>query len=161
MKQVVVTVFCLLMIGPASAAWYDGNQLKQAYEDGNTGSVYGYIFGVLDNDRKTFLYRVIPDGVKGGQLYEIVRRYLYQNPHKLHENAADLVEAAIYTAFAPRQVAKCQAAMKVNWTAQETDPEYREGPKGEVLHPFSAATREAASAAITLCKDVPLAAWKQ
>ena len=122
----VVLFFACIFPSITHAQWKTGNQLLVDIDNDNGVLVIGYIEGVLDNwggyhgDVKTFasisdetlaIVVVLPDEVSAGQLLNIVRKYLNENPHKTHESAAELVKAAIYTAFAPDRVYACQNAL--------------------------------------------------
>jgi hypothetical protein len=74
---------------------HDGNQLldfMNGKADMQEGFAYGYIVGI---SRITCR----PNGVTNGQMYDIVKKYLIQNPQFRHETMGSLVFDALNEAF--------------------------------------------------------------
>lgn len=115
MKKIALLVVTLLLPTSQSwAGWVDGSNLKSlcstdsGFQD---GMCLGYIFGVtemldqpkgIDSSAGTAIgrrYVCIPQNVVGSQLQAIVRKFLSENPEKLHWPAHILVNNAMIAAF--------------------------------------------------------------
>ena len=111
---IAVTVMCLSQ--PALAL--SGNELKQHCNDESiyaNGICTGYVIGVArgsaswHNEIKNYLSdalpeeliepHCIPENVSLGQLRDIVKKYLENNPEVLHYDAASLVLLAFHYSF--------------------------------------------------------------
>jgi hypothetical protein len=91
--------------------FYDGNKLQQLaeaddrFQNGTdvggdsykSGSLIGYIVGVVDTSDNVLF--CTPDNVKIGQLIDIVKKYLRDNPEKRHRPASDLVIDSLSSVF--------------------------------------------------------------
>ena len=104
-KLVTLAALAMLLGSPASYAYTSGNKLAGYCEDKDpyfgSGFCHGYIAGVGSmltwaSERNRIC---VPDGVTGGQVVSIVRKYLKENPESLHESADLLVTVALGKAF--------------------------------------------------------------
>ena len=103
----------LLTAGEGRADLYSGQDLNEACNAGDTfstGECVGYIGGVYDAgkvlDRGTKKRQwnggwtaCVPEGVKAGQLMEVVKKWLREHPSEWHLGAGGLVAAAFDEAF--------------------------------------------------------------
>jgi hypothetical protein len=95
-------IFCLalLIVLPVNANYLSGNELKaRCVSDNyvNSGMCMGYITGVVDS-YNNFVF-CIPTGVTIGQMKDILKKYMDENPAKLHESAVDIVASAMKKDF--------------------------------------------------------------
>ena len=104
-KLVTLAALAMLLGSPTSYADYTGNNLVEHCKDKDayfgSGFCHGYIAGVGSmltwaSERNRIC---IPDGVTGGQVVSIVRKYLKENPESLHESGDLLVTIALRKAF--------------------------------------------------------------
>ena len=73
----------------------DGNQLLDFMNDKadiSEGFAYGYITGISNMVCR-------PKGTTNQQMYDVVKKYLVQNPQVRHENMGDIVLTALNEAF--------------------------------------------------------------
>lgn len=111
MKQIVGAILAgLLLVGPASAQFYTGNELLDLCKSSRTlviGYSAGFVEGrqdiVVDADdgmlrtvKPTFC---IPDGVTLGQITDVICKALTDNPANRHWSASVLARASINDAF--------------------------------------------------------------
>lgn len=93
-------LFCLVLLGAVSfnaeAAYQSGNKLKADLYDSGINPMFamGYIVGATDvlEDYKDVC---IAEGVTQGQLKDVVKKYLDENPESLHKTAYVLVYLAL------------------------------------------------------------------
>ena len=96
MKKILIAI--LLVSNNAIAGYVDGNKIYNGLlSDKPHESLMAkfYIFGVVD----TRFESCIPDGVQGGQLFDVVKNYLINNPEKRQLSGSYLVELAIKEKF--------------------------------------------------------------
>lgn len=93
--------FLLTMLFSLNAAggFNTGNELKKDLDDPVYGAQYGfgYIVGVTDV-LLNIGYICLPSGesgVRAGQIKDVVKKYLSENPEKLHMKAERLVYSAL------------------------------------------------------------------
>jgi len=104
-KLVTIAALAMLLGSPTSYAYTTGNKLVEHCKDKDayfgSGFCHGYIAGV--GSMLTWASEInricIPDGVTGGQVVSIVRKYLKENPESLHESGDLLVTIALRKAF--------------------------------------------------------------
>ena len=108
---VALALFCLVAERDAQArngyntTWMYGNEhyeqcqhmTKENFNPLYAGYCTGYVLGVLDTLQQQVL--CVPVGVTRGQLTDIVRRWLRDNPDKRHASAHYLVAAALKEKF--------------------------------------------------------------
>lgn len=86
---------------PASAYFVTGNQLLKNCE-GKDMFCMGYVLGVNDTHKalspKAPMY-CLPEEVTGGQLYDVARKFIQNNPEQRHMPASFLVLRAFELAF--------------------------------------------------------------
>lgn len=97
-----------MSVSAQGVTYYTGNQLME-WNSSNTafdkGRFMGYVVGIVDAKSRgwesTRLSCVpsVPSGVTVGQLQEVVRKYLKQNPQVWHLEADILVSFAMIEAF--------------------------------------------------------------
>lgn len=102
----VVTQLTLALEARAGGYFKDGNALhSECSEEGSSfqdGLCLGFIIGVLDgNNAKGFYPYCDPDNSKAGQLRDVVKKWLEDNPQFRASPAGDLVNAAMMEAFPP------------------------------------------------------------
>lgn len=108
----IITTTVLLTGGsPASASnyrmqpyWTYGNTLFRACEGGagsfRDGVCVGFVFGVVDMHNAAGLKMFcVPEGVTGGQLKDIAKKYLAEHPGERHLPASFLVIKALKETF--------------------------------------------------------------
>ncbi len=103
----------LLTAGEGRAGYYSGQKLNEVCNNDSLVSVglcFGYILGVYDagkvldeaTDKRQWqsgFTSCVPDGVKPGQLKEVVSKWLQQHPENWHYRANSLVAAALEWGF--------------------------------------------------------------
>ena len=100
-SSMVLAISLLFVTPQLSAYWGTGNDLKdqcsRAGNDPFKGVCYGYVSGVTDSWEGGLF--CIPTGVQRSQLVEVVKKYLDENPGKLHESGSTLVINALRMSF--------------------------------------------------------------
>ena len=103
-KLVTIAALAMLLGSPASYAgvtFITGNSLAMSCEKGDAGFddgfCYGYVIGVFDTIQGELI--CAPDGVTINQVESIVKKYLKENPAKLHLTARSLATGALIEAF--------------------------------------------------------------
>lgn len=94
MKRLILSM--LLICGPAQAEFYSGNHLLQMMDGDNIQDkslALGFVAGV--SDVWTNISICPPKNVTLGQTYDIVRRYLHDNPQSRHFTAESLAKTAL------------------------------------------------------------------
>lgn len=102
MKRTIATVAAVLTLlsAPAHADFKSGNELLDHTNVDNyynKGNAMGYIMGVVD--AYSSIYICPPATITGGQVQDIVKSYLAQNPATRHEGASILVFRAMVEFF--------------------------------------------------------------
>jgi hypothetical protein len=105
LRQVFKIITSILMItsiaisSESMAAFVDGNKLKEYLSNTGSASDYamGFIIGVADSHSDTLVCP--PIGVTVGQMVDVARKYLNENPDKLHYAAYTNVAIALMHAF--------------------------------------------------------------
>lgn len=88
------SLFLLVLVFFTSvASAVTGNDLKEGFDKGYSYSL-GYTHAVISMSNAC-----IPQGVTLDQGVEIVKKYLRENPEKLHYTANALIEYALLTAY--------------------------------------------------------------
>ena len=98
--KLVPIVLAALLATSAHADFKSGNELLAGINSDNyynKGSSLGYITGVVDAYGEIFLCP--PTTITGGQVQDIVRSYLTQNPSTRHQGASVLVYSAMVEFF--------------------------------------------------------------
>jgi hypothetical protein len=88
----IITALALVASTTASAQFYSGNELLQRMDsqDANLQMLtMGYVAGVVDMTRGE--YHCAPASVTLGQVRDMVRNYIYNNPANRHMNGSVLV----------------------------------------------------------------------
>ena len=105
MGRISFAATLMILAGPASAGFYDGNILDRVCSEatGSSGSVggrdadtnlgicLGFIIGVTDTlllverDEHTFC---LPEAIKLGQAVDVVKKHLRDHPEERHNTAA-------------------------------------------------------------------------
>jgi hypothetical protein len=99
-KKFAPILLAALLATSAHADFKSGNELLDhvnADNYYNKGSALGYMTGVVD--AYAGIYFCPPVTITGGQVQDIVRNYLTQNPSTRHEGASILVYRAIVEFF--------------------------------------------------------------
>ena len=102
MKRTIATVAAVLTLlsAPAHADFKNGNNMFEHINSDNyynKGNAMGYIMGVVD--AYSGIYMCPPETITGGQVQDIVKSYLAQNPATRHEGASILVFRAMVEFF--------------------------------------------------------------
>ena len=93
-------MFVAAVAGPASAAFFDGNDLYEACQSKTDSFGLGYMSGVTDFARVQFKGALcISPRVKAGQVYDLFCAYLTKHPEKRHLPAQFLAAYALTEAF--------------------------------------------------------------
>lgn len=111
-KTAVLATLAVFMCSPlglevrAAGFWKSGNQLHEncAPQDAmyGDGVCTGYILGVADgNGANGFHPYCIPDNANVGQMVDVIKKWLEDNPQFRASPAGDLVNAAMMEAFPP------------------------------------------------------------
>lgn len=99
MKKIIFTMLALFT-GSAHADFYTGNKLKSLCNSQNyveSSVCIGYTVGITDSF-SGYLF-CPPAEVTAGQLVEMVKKYMNENPAKLHEPSSSIVVDAIKKDF--------------------------------------------------------------
>lgn len=96
-------LFCLALFSAVpfnvEAAYLSGNKLKAHLDDSSyydQAFAMAYIVGATDVlEDEDYKYVCIADGVTQGQLKDVVKKYLDENPESLHQEAYVLVYLAL------------------------------------------------------------------
>ena len=91
MKHIIIAL-AIVASTTASAQFYSGNELLQRMDSGDAGQnmlAMGYVAGVVDMTRGE--YHCAPATVTLGQVRDMVRNYIYNNPANRHMNGSVLV----------------------------------------------------------------------
>ena len=100
MKKLLLLFFCLISTSAVAQLQFNkGNALKEYCQSTNVyemGFCIGYVVGVADNNAMSIC---MPPGVSQGQIRDIVKKYLNDNPAQLHRDADVLVLNALQQAF--------------------------------------------------------------
>ncbi|WP_343725484.1 Rap1a/Tai family immunity protein [Herbaspirillum huttiense] len=108
MKKFAFAGMLSLLIGPAHAAFFNGNQIydwlqKPATRTPATTFIVGvadnesthYAFALLQGNARATAFFCVPEGVTAGQLSDIVLKYFSDHPSTRHFDAVLLVRAAL------------------------------------------------------------------
>ncbi len=112
MKRWVATVGTCLICGTASAAFLSGNDLHRLLQGSNMqqAQANSFVIGVYDTirvahdadaraKRDKMLCVSERSGIVSGQVIDVVRKYLRDNPENRNESAASLVWVALNQAW--------------------------------------------------------------
>lgn len=113
MKWWAAGLLTLVVASPAEAAYFDGNQLYTACTTQQGTYNYfqeqsrclAYIEGISDGleygrvTQKSSIRACVPAGVTGGQIMDVVIRYLWQHSEIRHLLASQLVTSALIESF--------------------------------------------------------------
>lgn len=103
-----------LSTAPARAEWMSGNQLHDTCASGTAvdkALCLSYVMGVLDGSRFLDQPLKTPVGATGGQVRDVVAKYLDDHPALRDQPARTLVKSAIVDAW-PKLQPKPKAASK-------------------------------------------------
>lgn len=101
MKKILLLLLTFFYSAVAQAEFYRGNDLKRLCAGTShvqDGICMGYVAGIYDTLIAS-RYICSFDGVTVGQLQEIVKKYINENPEKLHFPAQFLVGSALRNVF--------------------------------------------------------------
>jgi Ser/Thr protein kinase RdoA (MazF antagonist) len=90
MKKILASL--LLVPVMASAEFFAGNELLRHMKSDAMDQMHalGYVLGVVDvHTRRTICP---PEGVKAGQVYDVVKKFLEENPAVRHFSADSLIQ---------------------------------------------------------------------
>ncbi len=99
---------------PAHAEWMSGNELHETCASGSAvdkALCLSYVMGVLDGARFLDQPLKTPTGATGGQVRDVVSKYLANHPESREQPARKLVKAAVVDAW-PKLQPKPAAAPK-------------------------------------------------
>ena len=109
MPRITAFLVAMTACGLAQAGFDSGNRLFEdcaAENYFNRGYCGGYIVGIVDTiealqarGKLPATALCVPDGVTKGQLADVVRKYLEENPQRRHADAGRLVPEALNAAF--------------------------------------------------------------
>ena len=88
----IIAALALVASTTASAQFYNGNDLLHRMDSGDSSQnmlAMGYVAGVVDMTRGE--YHCAPANVTLGQVRDMVRNYIYNNPANRHMNGSVLV----------------------------------------------------------------------
>lgn len=91
-----------LVAAPAHAEWMSGNQLYDtcsAASPIDRGLCLSYVMGVLDGFRSMDLPPRTPEGATGGQVRDVVTKYLVYHPESRTLPARTIVKSAVVDAW--------------------------------------------------------------
>ncbi len=111
---------------PARAEWMSGNQLHDTCSSGTAvdkALCLSYVMGVLDGSRFLDQPLKTPTGATGGQVRDVVAKYLDDHPETREQPARTLVKAAVVEAWPklqPKAAAKPVAKPKPKATKKRS-----------------------------------------
>jgi hypothetical protein len=88
----IITALAIVASTTATAQFYSGNELLQRMDSGDANQnmlAMGYVAGVVDMTRGE--YHCAPYNVTLGQVRDMVRNYIFNNPANRHMNGSVLV----------------------------------------------------------------------
>lgn len=91
-----------LSTAPARAEWMSGNQLHDTCSSGTAvdkALCLSYVMGVLDGSRFLDQPLKTPTGATGGQVRDVVAKYLEDHPETREQPARTLVKSAVVDAW--------------------------------------------------------------
>lgn len=106
MRAYLTAALLAFSCSPAAAYFYTGNELWTFCKNESSSSCLVYILSAVDmhtaavEDGKFFC---IPPKVTGGQIEDVVKKYLQDNPADRHKPAAFLVIDALQAVFPCKQ----------------------------------------------------------
>jgi|LauGreDrversion4_2_1035121.scaffolds.fasta_scaffold973333_2 hypothetical protein len=105
MKKFYLTL-SLFLFAQSANAFYTGNELRTKCNSEIKGSFergecYGFIAGVVEAQSGVFV--CLPSGVTLGQVTEMVKKYINENPAQLHKSGDIIVNSAIIKDFPCRK----------------------------------------------------------
>jgi len=102
----VACMFLLLLSSHSYAAFQSGNSLYKAMQTAgafSNGHAHGYIIGVADSfngiKQEGGDFFCIPKGATEGQLVDVVRAWIVNNPQQRHFSALSLISRALDDVF--------------------------------------------------------------
>ena len=96
---IAVALFCFIQQALAADAIVNGNKLNELCESSQESAVcLGYIIGAADAHVNDGSF-CAPNDTIGGQMEDIVKRYLRVHPERRHFSAASLVVSALKEKF--------------------------------------------------------------
>lgn len=101
----LTSILSILVASPVWADFKDGNQLhsdcsRESFAE--KGICLGYIMAIADVLGSDQLYgrsACLPPNVSGGQVYDLVKQYLLNNPQDRHYAAKSIVVLVLSEAF--------------------------------------------------------------
>lgn len=118
-SSLVLAAGLALSTVPARADWMSGNELHETCASGSAvdkALCLSYVMGVLDGLRFLDLPLKTPVGATGGQVRDVVSKYLADHPETREQPARVLVKSAVVDAWPklqPKPKAVPQAKPKV------------------------------------------------
>lgn len=86
--------------GPASAGFYNGNDLAEQCRRKSKLLTLGYVVGIVDTLETIVPEKMcIPGQVTAGQLVDILCKYVEDNPNKRHHSGELIALASLNEAF--------------------------------------------------------------
>ena len=96
-KKSLIALTLALAAAGAQAAYWSGHLLNDLVEENSDSArmaSYGFIAGVVDTNAGEWL--CIPGAVTLGQMRDVVKAYMRDNPEMRHQSAAVLVTVALF-----------------------------------------------------------------
>ncbi len=109
-----VSLGLVLSAAPARAEWMSGNELHETCASGSAvdkALCLSYVMGVLDGSRFLDQPLKTPTGATGGQVRDVVSKYLADHPEVREQPARTLVKSAVMDAW-PKLQPKPKVAAK-------------------------------------------------
>lgn len=103
MKKILVTLLAFVSLSAFAELKQDGNEMLKHMSKNDAsyseGVMLGYIRGIADN------MHCIPGEVTNGQTFDVVKKYLEQNPELRHQYMGVLVAKALNKAYPCKKTA--------------------------------------------------------
>lgn len=96
MKKLIAILLCVPCM--ASAEFLNGNQLYQRMTSNDTGDKFyalGYVVGAYDMGVHVFFCPKTESGITAGQIFDIAKNYMAENPGLRQQSADRMVRDAL------------------------------------------------------------------